>query len=160
MATKKTTTKTAASKTKKAASKKPAAKKAASKKATPAPEEKKRKGRKVIEVNPERVEKAVNLLEEEGLEPGEGGGKIEAILLLHSKGFSKKEIVEAGFNKSTVYRQVNELEKLQQKPVLEYFGHTAYAGKIARQVKGHKVSVKEAVELLTGKAPEEPTEQK
>lgn len=37
-------------------------------------------------------------------------GKIEKILKAAKRGYSKKEIIEAGFNKNTVYRQVREAE--------------------------------------------------
>ncbi len=42
-----------------------------------------------------------------------GSGKIEQILALHIAGKTNKEIVEAGFNKSTVNRQVGEYKKRQ-----------------------------------------------
>lgn len=37
-------------------------------------------------------------------------GTIDKILKLHKRRLSKKEIVELGFNKNTVYRQVREYE--------------------------------------------------
>lgn len=47
-------------------------------------------------------------------ELGTGGGKIAEIIALHLAGKSKKEIIEAGYNKSTVNRQVGEYIKRQQ----------------------------------------------
>lgn len=41
----------------------------------------------------------------------EGGGKIEKILAMHDAGNSNDQIIAAGFNKSTVYRQVSEYKK-------------------------------------------------
>lgn len=35
-------------------------------------------------------------------------GTVEKIVVAAKKGFSQKEIIEAGFNKNTVYRQVRE----------------------------------------------------
>jgi hypothetical protein len=37
-------------------------------------------------------------------------GKCEKIIALHRKHLSKKEIVDLGFNKNTVYRQTREAE--------------------------------------------------
>ncbi len=43
--------------------------------------------------------------------PGAGGTIIQQIIALHEKGLSNKEIIEKGFNKSTVARQVSEFKK-------------------------------------------------
>lgn len=43
--------------------------------------------------------------------PLEGEGKIEAIIRLHQQGYSNAQIIEAGYNKSTVGRQVGEYKK-------------------------------------------------
>lgn len=40
-----------------------------------------------------------------------GGNKIQQIIALHKAGKSNKEIIEAGYNKSTVARQVSEYKK-------------------------------------------------
>lgn len=40
--------------------------------------------------------------------PNVSGGKIQQILAMHDAGNSNDEIIAAGFNKSTVYRQVKE----------------------------------------------------
>jgi hypothetical protein len=45
--------------------------------------------------------------------PMEGVSKIAAIIRLHEQGFSNKEIIAAGYNKSTVGRQVSEYRKRQ-----------------------------------------------
>jgi len=37
-------------------------------------------------------------------------GVVQKIIKLHRKRLSKKEIVQAGFNRNTVYRQVREFE--------------------------------------------------
>lgn len=47
-------------------------------------------------------------------QPGKGGGLIEQILALHIAGKSNKEIIAAGYNKSTVGRQVSEYKKRKQ----------------------------------------------
>lgn len=44
----------------------------------------------------------------------EGGGKIAQILKMHMDGKTNAEIIAAGFNKSTVSRQVSEHKKRQQ----------------------------------------------
>jgi len=44
-------------------------------------------------------------------EPADGSGKIAQILKLHDEGKTHKEIIERGFNKSTVYRQIGEYKK-------------------------------------------------
>lgn len=46
---------------------------------------------------------------------GGGSGKIAEIIALHLQGKSKKEIIELGYNKSTVNRQVGEYIKKHQK---------------------------------------------
>lgn len=47
-------------------------------------------------------------------QPDAAGGKIQQILALHIVGKTNKEIVEAGFNKSTVNRQVSEYKQRQK----------------------------------------------
>lgn len=44
-------------------------------------------------------------------DPAEGTGKVAAIIALHKQGLSNKEIVDKGYNKSTVNRQVSEYRK-------------------------------------------------
>lgn len=44
-------------------------------------------------------------------DPAAGSGKIAEILALHKAGKSNKEIIDAGYNKSTVGRQVGEYKK-------------------------------------------------
>jgi len=45
------------------------------------------------------------------LRPEEGAGAVGQILRMHIAGMSNQQIIEAGFNKSTVYRQTNEFRK-------------------------------------------------
>lgn len=82
------------------------------------------------------------------------GGKIESILMLHAKGFTNKEIVEAGFNKSTVYRQVGELKKLQKAPAMQYYGHDLFEAKVQRVMKSKKLTHAKATEFILGKVSE------
>jgi hypothetical protein len=44
-------------------------------------------------------------------DPGNGTGKVAQIIALAEQGKSTAEIIEMGFNKSTVYRQVSEWKK-------------------------------------------------
>lgn len=44
-------------------------------------------------------------------DPATGDGIVAQIIKLHQSGKSNKEIIEAGYNQSTVYRQVNEFKK-------------------------------------------------
>lgn len=47
-------------------------------------------------------------------DPAEGTGKVAQIIALAEEGKSTKEIIDLGFNKSTVYRQVSEWRKRKQ----------------------------------------------
>lgn len=89
--------------------------------------------------------------ESEGME----GGKIDSILMLHAKGFTNSEIIEAGFNKSTVYRQVGELKKLQKAPALKYYGHELFEAKVQRIMKAKKLTHQKATEFILGKVSEQ-----
>ena len=93
--------------------------------------------------------------ENDELEEGEGMGKIAMILKLHKKGYSNKEIIEAGYNKSTVYRQVGEYKKLFQAPVKSYMGYEAYEGRIQRIMKSKSMTREEAAEWIAAKDAEE-----
>lgn len=86
---------------------------------------------------------------EEEEEEEEGGGKIRNILKLFMKGFTAKEIVAAGYNKSTVYRQTGELKKLQKGPALEYYGFDLYEARIQRVMAAKKLSRAKAIEYIT-----------
>jgi len=46
-----------------------------------------------------------------GKDPAEGSGKVAQIIALHKEGKSNREIIEMGYNKSTVNRQVSEYKK-------------------------------------------------
>lgn len=46
--------------------------------------------------------------------PEDGNGTVAAILKLHREGKSNKEIIDAGYNRSTVSRQVGEYKKRQK----------------------------------------------
>lgn len=77
----------------------PAAKKGAAKKAAAAPAPVKGAAKKAAAKTEEK-----------------GPGKIEQIIALHKKGKSNQEIVEAGFNKTTVSIQVAKYKKENAKP--------------------------------------------
>lgn len=81
----------------------------------------------------------------------EGGGKIANILYLHSKGFSKKQIVDAGYNKSTVYRQVGHLVKMQSAPALDYYGYDLFEAKVQRYAKSKGITRDAAYKLMMKK---------
>lgn len=42
------------------------------------------------------------------------GGVVAAIKSLHKKGFENAQIIEMGFNRNTVYRQVREADRADQ----------------------------------------------
>jgi hypothetical protein len=46
-----------------------------------------------------------------GKDPADGSGKVAQIIALHKEGKSNREIIEMGYNKSTVNRQVSEYKK-------------------------------------------------
>ena len=75
-------------------------------------------------------------------------GKIEAILALWIKGYTCKDIVSAGYNKSTVYRQVGDYEKMKKAPMMSYYGHELYEGRIQRLMSAKKISRDKAVEMI------------
>lgn len=81
----------------------------------------------------------------------ESTGLIAQILMLFTKGFAKKEIVAYGYNKSTVYRQCRELEKLKKAPALEYFGHDLFERRVQKYMKSKGVARDKAVEALIEK---------
>lgn len=94
---------------------------------------------------------------DEQAEEGEegGGGKIETILMLYVKGYAPKDIIKAGFNKSTVYRQTRQYDQLRKGPITEYYGQIGYEARILRVMKNKKMTREEAVEYITGKDLEE-----
>jgi hypothetical protein len=85
--------------------------------------------------------------EEEGDE--EGSGKIVTILRLHRAGYSRPEIVAAGFNRSTVYRQVGDYEKLRKAPATSYMGFELYEARVQRVMKKKNISREKAIEFIT-----------
>jgi hypothetical protein len=60
------------------------------------------------------------------------GGKIYNILRAWRAGYSRKDIIAFGFNKTTVYRQVGEFEKLRKAPAMSMFGFELYEARILR----------------------------
>lgn len=111
--------------------------------------------RKPYELTPSLRAKMEKVL---GFEDGEDGepegdeestGKIANILRLWVKGFTRKDIVAFGFNRSTVYRQVGELEKYKKAPALQYFGHDLFEARIQRVMKAKSLSRSKAVDFIT-----------
>lgn len=131
----------AQSKTKKPVVKKAAAKKPVATKKAPLKQIK-------MDIDEEEVEEGQEDTVEETDEE-EGGGKIVNILKLFMKGFTPKEIVAQGYNKSTVYRQTGELKKLQKGPALTYYGHDLYEARIQRVMAAKKLSRVKAIEHIT-----------
>ena len=91
----------------------------------------------------------VDYMEAEGLDTE--ASKIETILALHVKGYTNKEIIEAGFNKSTVYRQVGEYKKLKRGPIKTYMGFPVFEARVERVMKARKMTREEAVEHIMAK---------
>jgi hypothetical protein len=118
--------------------------KATSKKATA---KAKPTGKQKTQVDPKRLA-AMEAILENILEDGEEGGKIHAILTLHIKGFSNVEIVEVGFNKSTVYRQVGEYKKLKKAPATHYQGFPIYEARIQRVMKSKNCTREKAIAFI------------
>jgi len=67
-------------------------------------------------------------------------GKIDSILKLFTAGFSKKDIIAFGFNKTTVYIQTRELTKRTKLPDLYYHGHELYEKQLREQVAALKAT--------------------
>lgn len=78
-------------------------------------------------------------------------GKIASILYLWVAGVPRKEIIAMGFNKTTVYRQVGEFEKLKKAPALEYYGYELFESRVQKVIKAKKLDRKAAVEFLLNK---------
>lgn len=98
-------------------------------------------------VDPKRLA-AIERILENLMEEGEEGGKIHCILTLHIKGFSNMEIVEAGFNKSTVYRQVGEYKKLKKAPAVEYQGFPIYEARVRRVMQSKGLTREKAISYI------------
>lgn len=104
---------------------------------------------KKIKKSPKKaIEDVLEAVQEDGEETG---GKIAQILLLWAKNYTRKDIVKAGFNRSTVYRQVAEFEKMKKAPVMSYFGHDMYEGRIQRVMATKKMSRDAAVKFIASK---------
>lgn len=78
----------------------------------------------------------------------EGGGKIVTILRLWRAGYLRKEIVAAGFNRTTVYRQVGEYEKLRKAPAKSYYGFELYEARVQRLMSRKNLSREQAIEKI------------
>ncbi len=87
--------------------------------------------------------------EDEG--EGEQPGKIWMILKLFTKGYWRTEIVAAGFNRSTVYRQTGEYTKLLKGECKTYQGFEVYEGRVQRTMKRKKMTREEAVAWIAAK---------
>lgn len=105
-------------------------------------------------VDPKRLKQMNAILDringgddEESDEEG-SAGKIQCILTLHIKGFSNSEIVAAGFNKSTVYRQVGEYKKLKKAPATHYQGFPIYEARVQQVMKKKACSRAEAIKWI------------
>jgi hypothetical protein len=85
---------------------------------------------------------------QEESEGEEGGGKIVTILRLHRAGYSRAEIVKAGFNRSTVYRQVGDYEKLRKNPATSYMGFELYEGRVQRVMARKKLTREKAIQYI------------
>lgn len=102
---------------------------------------------------PKKAQKIINKLDEDPTDEEEEatGGIIHVILSLHLAGVPKSFIVRLGFNKSTVYRQVRELEKLKKAPALSYMGFELYEARVQKLMKAKNITREKAVEVITNK---------
>jgi hypothetical protein len=78
----------------------------------------------------------------------EDGGKIVTILRLWRAGYLRSEIVAAGFNRSTVYRQVGDYEKLRKAPATSYYGFELYEARVQRVMARKKISRDKAIQFI------------
>lgn len=81
----------------------------------------------------------------------EAGGKIKMIIKLFARGYTRKEIISVGFNKSTVYRQTKEFMKLKTAPVVKFYGYEMYEARIQRLVSSKNITREEAAEIIAEK---------
>lgn len=82
----------------------------------------------------------------ENEEDEEGGGKIAAIMALYVAGVPRRYIISVlGFNKTTVYRQTGEFEKLKKAPALKFHGYELYEARILRLMASKKLSRDKAI---------------
>lgn len=89
--------------------------------------------------------------EEGNQEEGEGHGKIWHILKAYVRGYSKSDIVKAGYNRSTVYRQCGEYDKLRNAPATHYQGFEVFEMRVKRLMSAKKCTREQAVELIYAK---------
>lgn len=89
--------------------------------------------------------------DETGEGEGEAAGVCYQIIKLFTKGYSRVDIVAAGYNRSTVYRQTNEYTKLRNAPATTYLGFELYEARIQRVMRTKKISREEAIQHITDK---------
>lgn len=83
---------------------------------------------------------------------GEAGkGKIWHILKLYIRGYLRVDIVAAGYNRSTVYRQCGEYDKLRKAPATHYQGFEVFEMRVKRLMSAKKISREDAVKLIYAK---------
>lgn len=78
----------------------------------------------------------------------EAAGKIVTILRCWRAGYTRAEIVKAGFNRSTVYRQVGDYERWRKAPAKEYYGFELYEGRVQRIMKRKSMTRDQAIEYI------------
>lgn len=81
----------------------------------------------------------------------EGKGKIWHILKLYIRGYLRTDIVAVGFNRSTVYRQCGEYDKLRKAPATHYQGFEVFEMRVKRLMSAKKISREDAVKLIYAK---------
>lgn len=81
----------------------------------------------------------------------ETGGKIKMIMRLFVAGYTRKEIIEAGFNRTTVYRQTGEYLKLKKAPALQFHGYALYEARVQKLCEAKGLNREEAVDFITAK---------
>jgi len=100
------------------------------------------------------ISEFINQLEEKIAEAGEeddeaGKGKIWFILKCYIRGYSRSTIVnEAGFNRSTVYRQCGEYDKLRRAPATHYQGFEVFESRVRRIMSAKGLNREEAVKVI------------
>lgn len=88
---------------------------------------------------------------EDGEEEPAELGKIAQILKCYAKGYKKSEIVKAGFNKSTVYRQCGEFDKMKKGPIKTFHGFEMYEARINRVMRTKDMTREKAAEWIAAK---------
>jgi hypothetical protein len=95
------------------------------------------------------IEEYLESRAEEGEE--EQGGKIAMIMHLFGKGYTRKEIIAAGFNQSTVYRQTCEYMKMKKEPALRFHGLELYEARIQRMMRIRSLNREQAINVIAEK---------